>query len=177
MPILASVAFFSPAPSLSPGSPEQLPTALPRNHPLGTTLSRCPGEWQRREMADQSDSQGQFSLDVPDEKVRHPIRVSQRRVNYLRPAPQCKTTAQVTVNDSAKKVDNLLGEGRIIRLLSAGGLAHVSLFLCPAQPWQHLIGIESPTAVHGHGLYARSSQRRTLSWSQRLREEDFTTGV
>ena len=68
-----------------------------------------------------SDGQGQFSLDVPDEKVEHLIRVSHQNVNYFRPAPQGSTTGDVTVYDSAKKVDNLVGEGRVFRVLSADG--------------------------------------------------------
>jgi hypothetical protein len=68
-----------------------------------------------------SDSQGQFSLDVPDENVEHLIRVAHQGVNYFRPAPQGTTTAEVTVYDSAKKVDNLVGEGRVFRVQSADG--------------------------------------------------------
>jgi hypothetical protein len=68
-----------------------------------------------------SDSKGEFSLDVPDEDVQHLIRVAHQRVNYFRPAPKGTTTIEVTVYDSAKKVDNLIGEGRVFRVQSADG--------------------------------------------------------
>lgn len=68
-----------------------------------------------------SDSKGEFSLDVPDEDVQHLIRVAHQRVNYFRPAPKGTTTIEVTVYDSAKKVDNLIGEGRVFRVESADG--------------------------------------------------------
>jgi hypothetical protein len=68
-----------------------------------------------------SDSKGEFSLDVPDESVPHLIRVAHQRVNYFHSAPPGTTTADITVYDAAKKVDHLLGEGRVFRVLSAGG--------------------------------------------------------
>jgi hypothetical protein len=45
--------------------------------------------------------------------------VSHQGVNYFRPAPQGTATAEITVYDSAKKVDNLVGEGRVFRVQSA----------------------------------------------------------
>jgi hypothetical protein len=61
-------------------------------------------------------SKGEFAIDVPDEDVQHLIRVNHQRVNYFHAAPQGTTTADITVYDSAKKVDNLIGEGRVFRV-------------------------------------------------------------
>ena len=66
-------------------------------------------------------SQGEFALEVPDDAVQHLIRVTHQRVNYFHAAPQGTTTADVNVYDSAKKVDNLIGDGRVIRVQSADG--------------------------------------------------------
>jgi hypothetical protein len=68
-----------------------------------------------------TDSKGEFSLDVPDETVQHLIRVAHQRVNYFHAVPQGTTTAEVTVYDSAKKVNNLIGEGRVFRVQVADG--------------------------------------------------------
>jgi hypothetical protein len=66
-------------------------------------------------------SHGEFVLEVPDEGVQHLIRVTHQRVNYFHLLSQGTTAADVTVYDSAKKVDNLIGEGRVFRVLSADG--------------------------------------------------------
>ena len=69
-----------------------------------------------------TDSKGEFSVDVPDEGTQHLVRVSHQRVNYFRSAPQGTTTVEMTVYDSsAKRVDNLIGEGRVFRVQSADG--------------------------------------------------------
>jgi hypothetical protein len=69
-----------------------------------------------------TDSKGEFSVDVPDESTQHLIRVTHQRVNYFKAAPQGTTTVEVTVYDaSAKKVDNLIGEGRVFRVQAADG--------------------------------------------------------
>jgi hypothetical protein len=69
-----------------------------------------------------TDSKGEFSIDVPDEGAQHLIRVAHQRVNYFRAAPQGTTTVEITVYDSsAKKVDNLIGEGRVFRVQAADG--------------------------------------------------------
>jgi len=69
-----------------------------------------------------TDSKGEFSVDVPDESAQHLIRVSHQRVNYFRSAPQGTTMVEVTVYDSsAKRVDNLIGEGRVFIVHMADG--------------------------------------------------------
>jgi hypothetical protein len=69
-----------------------------------------------------TDSKGEFSVDVPDEGAQHLIRVSHQRVNYFRSAPQGTTTVEVTVYDSsAKRVDHLIGEGRVFLVHLADG--------------------------------------------------------
>jgi hypothetical protein len=61
-------------------------------------------------------SKGEFAIVVPDEDVQHLIRVTHQRVNYFHAVSQGTTTADVTVYDSAKQVDNLIGEGRVFRV-------------------------------------------------------------
>ena len=68
-----------------------------------------------------TDGKGEFSLDVSDEGVQHLIRVAHQRVNYFQPVPQGTTIADVTVYDAAKKVESLIGEGRVFRVLAADG--------------------------------------------------------
>lgn len=67
-----------------------------------------------------TDAKGEFSFNVPDEGVPHLIRVGHQGVNYFHPAPPGTTTTAITVYDAAKKVDNLLAEGRVIRLQTVG---------------------------------------------------------
>ena len=73
-----------------------------------------------------TDAQGHFSLPVTDPGVQHLVRVVHDGVNYHKPAPQGTTTADVTVYDAAKTVNNLIGEGRVIRLQTANGQLQVS---------------------------------------------------
>jgi len=67
-----------------------------------------------------SDSHGRFILDVADGNLQHLIRVNHQGVNYFRPATESSAT-EVTVYDSARKVDSLVGEGRVFRVQSADG--------------------------------------------------------
>jgi hypothetical protein len=47
--------------------------------------------------------------------------VAHQRVNYFRPAQKGPTDVEITVYNSAKKFDNLTGEGRVFRVLAADG--------------------------------------------------------
>ncbi len=71
-------------------------------------------------------SRGEFTFDVSDEDAQHLIRVTHQGVNYFHPVPQGTTSADVTVYDAAKKIDNLIGEGRVFRVQNAGDQLEVS---------------------------------------------------
>jgi hypothetical protein len=73
-----------------------------------------------------TDSKGEFTLEVPDEGTQHLIRVTHQGVNYFHAAPQGTTSAEITVYDSAKKVSNLIGEGRVVRVQTTGDQLEVS---------------------------------------------------
>lgn len=66
-----------------------------------------------------TDGQGRFSISVPASDAPHLVRVVHQGVNYHAPVPQGSTSADVTVWDVAKQVQNLVGEGRVLRVLSA----------------------------------------------------------
>src|SRR5262245_35009768 len=67
-----------------------------------------------------TDAKGEFTLDVPDEGVPHLIRVAHQGVNYFHSALPGTTSASITVYDAAKKIDNIVAEGRVIRMQTAG---------------------------------------------------------
>jgi hypothetical protein len=71
-------------------------------------------------------SNGEFTLDVPDEGVQHLVRVAHQGVNYFRAAPQGTTSLDIMVYDSAKTVENLVGEGRVFRVQTSGNDLEVS---------------------------------------------------
>lgn len=71
-------------------------------------------------------SDGRFVLDVPDEGVQHLVRVAHQGVNYFRAAPAGTTNVDVTIYDAAKKIDHLVGEGRVFRFQSSGKELEVS---------------------------------------------------
>ncbi|MBZ5526205.1 MAG: carboxypeptidase-like regulatory domain-containing protein [Acidobacteriia bacterium] len=73
-----------------------------------------------------TDSQGKFVLNVPDEGVQHLVRVTYQGANYHKPAPQGTTSLDITVYDAARHVDNLIGEGRILRMQTVGADLEVS---------------------------------------------------
>jgi hypothetical protein len=73
-----------------------------------------------------TDNKGEFTLEVSDEGTQHLIRVNYQGVNYFHAAPQGTAFAEITVYDSAKKVSNLVGEGRVLRVQTAGDQLEVS---------------------------------------------------
>jgi hypothetical protein len=73
-----------------------------------------------------TDAKGEFSFDVPNEGVPHLVQVGHQGANYFQPAPPGTTTVAVTIYDAAKKVDNLVAEGRVIRLQASGNELQVT---------------------------------------------------
>ncbi|HET7871825.1 MAG TPA: hypothetical protein VFL42_04895 [Terriglobales bacterium] len=67
-----------------------------------------------------TDAKGQFAVSVPAGNAPHLVRVVHQGVNYHASAPPGTASVEVTVYDAAKQVENIVGEARIIRVLSAG---------------------------------------------------------
>ena len=63
-----------------------------------------------------TDAKGHYSLDVPDDNAMHLVRVNHQNVNYHHPAQPGTTTADVTVYDSAAKVDGVAANVDILRV-------------------------------------------------------------
>jgi hypothetical protein len=68
-----------------------------------------------------TDSQGHFTLNVPDEGAQHLIRVARQSVNYFTSAPPGATTADVTVYDAATQVEGIVTDARVFHLQASGG--------------------------------------------------------
>lgn len=68
-----------------------------------------------------TDTQGKFTLPVPDDGGQHLVRVTHQGVNYFRPAPAGTTTVQVDVYDAGKQVDGVTGRADILRVQADNG--------------------------------------------------------
>jgi len=73
-----------------------------------------------------TDAKGEFSIDARDEGVPHLVQVAHQGVNYFRPVPPGTNTVEITIYDAAKRVDNMLAEGRVIRVQTVGGELEVT---------------------------------------------------
>jgi len=69
---------------------------------------------------------GAFTLDVPDDRAQHLVRVAHQGVNYFRPAPQGTASVEITIYDSAKSIDHLVADGRVFRFQTLGNELEVS---------------------------------------------------
>lgn len=72
-----------------------------------------------------TDAQGHFSFAFNDVNVPHLLRVDYQGASYFRSVPPGATSADVTIYDAAKKVDNIISEGRIFSLQTVGGQLEV----------------------------------------------------
>ena len=63
-----------------------------------------------------TDAQGKFTLEEPDERVEHLIRVSHGGTFYYKAVPVGTKTSDVKVYDVAAKVDNILEEGHVFQM-------------------------------------------------------------
>jgi hypothetical protein len=68
-----------------------------------------------------TDSQGRFTLNVPDEGAQHLVRVTRQSVNYFKAAPPGTATVDTTVYDASTQVEGLVTEARVFRLQASGG--------------------------------------------------------
>jgi hypothetical protein len=67
-----------------------------------------------------TDSQGHYTLNVPDENAQHLVRVSRQNVHYFQAAPPGVTTVDVTVYDAATQVQGLVTDARVFHLQASG---------------------------------------------------------
>lgn len=72
-----------------------------------------------------TDGQGHFTFEFNDVNVPHLIRVDYQGASYFRSVPPGSTAADITIYDSAKRVDNIIAEGRIFSLQTVGGQLEV----------------------------------------------------
>lgn len=68
-----------------------------------------------------TDSQGHYTLNVPDENGQHLIRVARQSVHYFKAAPPGTTTVDVTIYDAATQVEGLVTDARVFHLQASGG--------------------------------------------------------
>jgi hypothetical protein len=68
-----------------------------------------------------TDSQGRYTLNVPDENAQHLVRVARQGVHYFKAAPPGTTTVDVTVYDAATQVEGLITDARVFHLQASGG--------------------------------------------------------
>jgi hypothetical protein len=68
-----------------------------------------------------TDSQGHFTLNVPDTAGQHLVRVARNSVHYFKAAPPGTTTVDITVYDAATQVEGLVTDARVFHLQASGG--------------------------------------------------------
>jgi LPXTG-motif cell wall-anchored protein len=73
-----------------------------------------------------TDSQGHFTLNVPDEGAPHLVRVARQSVHYFKQAPPGATTADVTVYDAATQLEGVAADARVLHLQASAGSLEVS---------------------------------------------------
>jgi len=73
-----------------------------------------------------TDSQGHYTLNVPDEGAQHLVRVVRQSVHYFTSALPGATTADVTVYDAATQLEGVVTNARVFRLQESGGTLEVS---------------------------------------------------
>ncbi len=69
----------------------------------------------------ETNSQGRYTLNVPDEGAQHLIRVARQSVHYFKSAPPGTATADITVYDAATQVEGLVTDARVFHLQASGG--------------------------------------------------------
>lgn len=68
-----------------------------------------------------TDSQGHYTLNVPDAGGQHLVRVARNSVHYFKAAPPGVTTVDITVYDAATQVEGLVTDARVFHLQASGG--------------------------------------------------------
>jgi hypothetical protein len=90
-----------------------------------------------------TDSQGHYTLNVPDEGTQHLVRVARQSVHYFKPAPPGATTADITIYDAATQLTNVGPDARVFHLQASPGNLEVNdmyVLKNDSQPPRSLIG-------------------------------------
>lgn len=74
-----------------------------------------------------SDSQGHFTIDVPDSTAPHLLRVNYQGVNYFSVAEPGSSSAAITVFNSAKQVEGIFEDARVFRMQTEQGQLEVAV--------------------------------------------------
>ena len=73
-----------------------------------------------------TDSQGRYTLNVPDEGAPHLVRVARQSVHYFHSAPPGTATADVTVYDAATQLNGVVSDARVFHLQASAGSLEVN---------------------------------------------------
>ena len=73
-----------------------------------------------------TDSQGHYTLNVPDEGAPHLVRVARQSVHYFKSAPPGTATADVTVYDAATQLQGIMADARVMHLQASAGSLDVN---------------------------------------------------
>jgi hypothetical protein len=73
-----------------------------------------------------TDTQGRFTIAVPDPAVPHLLRANHQGVSYFQNAPPGTSNADITIFDSAKQVAGIFEEARVYELQTENGQLEVS---------------------------------------------------
>jgi hypothetical protein len=97
-----------------------------------------------------TDSQGHYTLNVPDEGAPHLVRVLRQSVHYFKSAPPGTSTADVTIYDAATQLAGVGPDARVFHLQAGGGSLQVEeMFLInnQSQPPRTRIGNQTFTVT------------------------------
>jgi len=97
-----------------------------------------------------TDSQGHYTLNVPDEGSPHLVRVLRQSVHYFNSAPPGASTADVTVYDAATQLAGVGADARVFHLQASGGSLQVDetfLIKNQSQPPRTRIGNQTFTVT------------------------------
>jgi hypothetical protein len=97
-----------------------------------------------------TDSQGHYTLNVPDEGAPHLVRVLRQSVHYFKSVPPGATTADVTVYDAATQLAGVGADARVFHLQAGGGSLQVDetfLINNQSQPPRTKIGNQTFTVT------------------------------
>jgi len=97
-----------------------------------------------------TDSQGHYTLNVPDEGSPHLVRVLRQSVHYFKSAPPGASTADVTVYDAATQLAGVGADARVFHLQASGGSLQVDetfLINNQSQPPRTKIGNQTFTVT------------------------------
>ena len=97
-----------------------------------------------------TDSQGHYTLNVPDERSPHLVRVLRQSVHYFTSAPPGASTADVTVYDAATQLAGVGADARLFHLQASGGSLEVEetfLINNQSQPPRTRIGNQTFTVT------------------------------